>query len=230
MESGLYYIVVSRGKKQKEDRSSQQSSSSSLEKISFLYSSLHAKAIVSQVAAAAFAPPAEALGRCSGSRGSHGMTAALRRRGYRSRRSMPPCHLEAWRSLMEEGRLLPPPHSAATPALLLATAVCLYCVHFLGRRHIGSSWGLICLSSPAQTNSERTTERTVHSRSLIYASYSCKQLLPAISASRSVTAAASLPICLATRRRRRAKLPALLPQQCARVWRGARRGAGVALI
>ena len=57
MESGLYYIVVSRGKKQKEDRSSQQSSSSSLEKISFLYSSLHAKAIVSQAAAAAFAPP-----------------------------------------------------------------------------------------------------------------------------------------------------------------------------
>ena len=55
VESGLYYIVVSRGKKQKEDRSSQQSSSSSLEKISFLYSSLHAKAIVSQ--AAAFAPP-----------------------------------------------------------------------------------------------------------------------------------------------------------------------------
>ena len=148
MESGLYYIVVSRGKKQKEDRSSQQSLS--LEKISFLYSSLHAKAIVSQVAAAAFAPPAAALGCCSSSRGGHGMTAALRRRGYRSRRSMPPCHLEAWRSLMEEGRLLPPPHSAATPALLLATAVCLYCVHFLGRRHIGSSWGLICLSSPAQ--------------------------------------------------------------------------------
>ena len=69
----------------------------------------------------------------------------------------------------------------------------------------------------------------VHSRSLIYASYSCKQLLPAISASRSVTAAASLPICLATRRRR-AKLPALLPQQCARVLRGAGRGAGVVLI
>ena len=166
-----------------------------------------------------------ALRRYSSGCSGHSMTAALRRLGYRSRRSMPPCHLEAWRSLMEEGRLLPPPppHRAATPALLLATAVCPYCVHFLGRRHIGSSWGLICLSSPAQTNSERTTERTVHSRSLIYASYSCKQLLPAISASRSVTAAASLPICLATRRRR-AKLPALLPQ------RGARRGAGVALI
>ena len=164
-----------------------------------------------------------ALRRYSSGYSGHSMTAALRRLGYRSRRSMPPCHLEAWRSLMEEGRLLPP-HHAATPALLLATAVCPYCVHFLGRRHIGSSWGLICLSSPAQTNSERTTERTVHSRSLIYASYSCKQLLPAISASRSVTAATPLPICLATRRRRRAKLPALLPQ------RGARRGAGVALI
>ena len=164
-----------------------------------------------------------ALRRYSSGCSGHSMMAALRRLGYRSRRSMPPCHLEAWRSLMEEGRLLPPPHRAATPALLLATAVCPYCVHFLGRRHIGSSWGLICLSSPAQTNSERTTERTVHSRSLIYASYSCKQLLPAISASRSVTAATPLPICLATRRRR-AKLPSLLPQ------RGARRGAGVALI
>ena len=48
---------------------------------------------------------------CSG----HSMTAALRRLGYRSRRSMPPCHLEAWRSLMEEARLLPPPpHHAAS--------------------------------------------------------------------------------------------------------------------
>ena len=167
--------------------------------------------------------------RYSSGYSGHSMTAALRRLGYRSRRSMPPCHLEAWRSLMEEGRLLPPPpHHAATPALLLATAVCPYCVHFLGRRHIGSSWGLICLSSPAQTNSERTTERSSQPVAYMYASYSCKQLLPAISASRSVTAAASLPICLAMRRRRRAKLPALLPQQCARVWRGARRVAAPA--
>ena len=110
------------------------------------------------------------------------MTAALRRR---CRRSMPPCHLEAWRSLMEEARLLPPPpHHAATPALILATAVCPYCVHFLGRRHIGSSWGLICLSSPAQTNSERTNDRTQFTAGRLYmlrivASSCCPLFLPA---------------------------------------------------
>lgn len=118
---------------------------------------------------------------CSG----HSITAALRRLGYRSRRSMPSCHLEAWRSLMEEGRLMPPPpHRAATPALLLATAVCPYCVHFLGRRHIGSSWGLICLSSPAQTNSERTNDRTQFTAGRLYmlrivASSCCPLFLPA---------------------------------------------------